>query len=151
MEKQDPEVPKHEAYSPSIPKLERAKEYHKLKKSSEIDLENEKIMQKLVSINQRKHSLSSPNFRLPAIKKNGFQIPLYEESNNQIAKKIITSKPSISVDQQLKGYRTLEERRRRISKYESAGSGLAVNKKKYIAELLLLKKLKGSRIINPEI
>jgi len=67
-----------------------------------------------------------------------------------IAKKIITSKSSISVDKLLKGYRTQEERRRRISKYESVGNGVAVNKKKYIAELLLLKKLKGSRVINPE-
>jgi hypothetical protein len=54
------------------------------------------------------------------------------------------------VDKQLKGYRTLEERKRRISKYESVGSGVAVNKKKYIAELMLLKKLNGSRVLNPE-
>lgn len=89
--------------------------------------------------------------RLPPIRKSEFQIPLYEESNNLMAKKIIASKASISVDKQLKGYRTLEERRRRISKYESVDRGVSVNKKKYIAELLLLKKLKGSRVFNPEV
>lgn len=93
--------------------------------------------------------MSSPNLSLPPIKKSGFQIPLYEESNNLIAKKIITSKASINVNEQLKGYRTLEERKRRISKYETAAPGVSINRKKYIAELLLLKKLKSSRVLNP--
>lgn len=106
----------------------------------------------MVAINQRKpqHSVSTPNLSLPPIKKNQFQIPLHEDSNNLIAKKIISSKPSISANDLLRGYRTIEQRRRRISKYENAGSGVSINKKKYIAELLLLKKLKGSRVLNPE-
>lgn len=106
-------------------------------------------MDKLVSINKRKHTVSAPSLSLPPIKKQ-FQIPLYEDSNNIIAKKIITSKASISVDKQLKLHRTQEERKRRISKYESVGGTTSVNRKKYIAELLLLKKLKGSRVLNPE-
>lgn len=72
-------MPKHEAYSPTVPNLEKAKSYHKYKKSTQIDQENEKILQKLVSINQRKHALSTPNLTLPPIKKKQFEIPLHEE------------------------------------------------------------------------
>ena len=66
-----------------------------------------------------------------------------------MAKKIIYSKPSIRTSEQLKGYRTLETHRRRISRYESTNEGLSIPRKSYIASLLMLKKLKGSRVINP--
>lgn len=40
--------------------------------------------------------MSSPNLSLPPIHKN-YEIPLYENANTKIAKKIITSKPSIDL------------------------------------------------------
>lgn len=62
-------------------------------------------MQKLVKINQRKQSLIAPSLSLPSLKRQ-YQIPLYEDSNNIIAKKIINSKSSLNIQNQLKLYRT---------------------------------------------
>ena len=108
-------------------------------------------MNKLININQRKpHYMSTPNLTLPPIKQHQYQMPLHEESNSIMAKKIINSKPSINMREQLDRYRTCEAHKRMISKYDQNG-GASINRKKYLAELLLLKKLKSSRVLNPEI
>lgn len=44
-------VPTHSAYVAPLPKLDRAKEYHRAKKLQQIELENQHIMSKLVGIN----------------------------------------------------------------------------------------------------
>ena len=53
-------------------------------------------MKKLIDINNRKSVNSlKPNWSLPVLKKNR-EIPLFEEENNIIARKLIHSKPSVS-------------------------------------------------------
>lgn len=107
------------------------------------------IMKKLFSINYRKptlglsHSASS----LPPIilHKKAFEIPQHERENNIIAQKLVNSKSSINVRNQLKDYHQKQKLKKNISKYQSLdgynGSEL-IDRKKYIAELMMLKKLK---------
>lgn len=104
-------------------------------------------MHKLVQINRRKPQISQSvgSLRLPAIHKER-QIPLYETENNKIAKKIIESKSSIDSRGQLQGYRSVEARKRNISKYLNQ-DGVIVNRKKYLAELMLLKKMRVSEVL----
>jgi hypothetical protein len=101
-------------------------------------------MHKLVQINRRKPEISQSvgSLRLPAIHRER-QIPLYETENGKIAKKIIESKSSIDSRGQLSGYRSVEAHKRNISKYLSQ-DGVIVNRKKYLAELMLLKKMRVS-------
>ena len=104
-------------------------------------------MKKLVNINRRKpaNSQSSPNLALPKIKKD-FNIPLYEDQNNQIARRIIESKPRISSINETARYQSLENRKRNISKYHNQ-DGMIINRKKYVAELMLLKKMRVSELL----
>lgn len=75
---------------------------------------------------------------------------MHENANSRIAKRIINSKPSIDLKKIEKNYRTHEKRRNNISRFQRSGGGTPINRKKYIAELLLLKKLKMS-VVNPEV
>lgn len=105
-------------------------------------------MNKLVKINRRKPEISQSvgSLRLPVIHRER-QIPLYETENGKIAKKIINSKSSISSKRQLAGYRSVEAHKRNISKYLSQ-DGVIVNRKKYLAELMLLKKMRVSEALS---
>lgn len=94
-----------------------------------------------------KFSDSTPNFSLPPIvvKKKAFEIPEHEQENNIIAQKLINSKSSINVKSQLRDYNEKERIKKSLSKYHSLegqfGSQV-IDRKKYIAELMLLKKMK---------
>lgn len=98
-------------------------------------------MKKLVNINRRRpqNSKSVSTLSLPPIKK--FSIPRYEDENNKIAKKIIESKSSISCKSSLVRYRSVEAQKKNIAQYQSEG-GSVINRKKYLAELMLLKKMR---------
>ena len=141
------QVPKHEAFKPVKPQYEKAREYERNKKIEEIENENSHIMKKLVNINRRKMdaSKSSPNLALPKIKKE-FNIPNYEEQNNLIARKIIESKPRIANIQDTKRYHSIEAQKKNISKYHNQ-DGMVINRKKYLAGLMLLKKMRVSELL----
>lgn len=65
-------------------------------------------MHKLVSINKRKPKISQsvPSLSLPPIRK-GFNIPVYEAENGQIAKRIIESKSNINTIGNIQRYRSV--------------------------------------------
>lgn len=141
-------MPSRQAFSPPRAHIDRLKYIERQEKIEQIERENELIMHKLVHINRRKPQISQSvgSLRLPNIHRER-QIPLYEAENGRIAKKIIESKSSIDSKRQLQGYRSVEARKRNISKY-LAQDGVIVNRKKYLAELMLLKKMRVSEVLS---
>lgn len=101
----------------------------------------------MVKINRGRSdvSKSSPNLILPKIKKE-FNIPQYEQENNIIAKKIIESKARVNSISNLSRNRSIETTKRNISKFVNQ-DGVVINRKKYLAELMLLKKMRMSEVM----
>ena len=151
---QNPEkkVPTHEAFRVPQANMGHREEFDRNQKHMAIERENEHIMQKLVNINRRKPELtkSSSTLSLPSLKKK-HSIPQYTTENNHIAKKIIECKSHINTRGNIERYRSVEKKKRSLEHYQNEG-GSVINRKKYLAELMLLKKMRvgeqmqGSRL-----
>jgi hypothetical protein len=67
-----------------------------------------------------------------------------------MARKIIRCKPSICTNEIERRYRTIEKRKRSLSKYNII-DGMVINRKEQMAEMFLIKKMKESLVRNYKI